>query len=437
MLEPTGGLLVGVAVSWLFPAARPTVVVALLLWLWFGYHVGTGAAMPTTRPVRFDAVRRAGLALGLTTLVAAAGLVPVEGLPSAVLVLACATATAGLVRGVMAARHGTRRVLLVGDRVAVTELASRWRQEPDIGVVAACVHEPDLDDDQYPSDLFGAPVLRSIREVPQAVSEWGVDGVVVIPSAGMLSHDVRELDWSLAGLRTPLAVVGPPGPFAPHRVRSGKLGGRLLMHVVPNQRSSTLRLLKALSDRLVGTLLLVLALPLLAVLCVLIRLDSPGSPLFRQTRVGMNGRHFTMLKLRTMRTDAEQHLDPLRRSVPDDQVLFKLAEDPRITRVGRFLRRSSLDELPQLVNVVRGEMSLIGPRPGLPAEVARYDASSRHRLVVRPGMTGLWQVSGRSDLGWEESVGLDLDYVDNWRFSDDVLIAARTFGAVLSRRGAY
>jgi lipopolysaccharide/colanic/teichoic acid biosynthesis glycosyltransferase len=181
-------------------------------------------------------------------------------------------------------------------------------------------------------------------------------------------------------------------------------------------------------------MLLVLA-PLLAILAVWIRLDSPGPVLYRQTRVGRHGRPFTMLKLRTMHTGAETVRDVLENDV--DAVLFKARRDPRVTRIGRVLRRYSLDELPQLVNVLRGEMALVGPRPALPAEVAAYDDDPLRRLVVRPGLTGLWQVSGRSDLSWTESVRLDLDYVDNWSLRRDVAIVGRTVQAVLSHRGAY
>jgi lipopolysaccharide/colanic/teichoic acid biosynthesis glycosyltransferase len=170
-------------------------------------------------------------------------------------------------------------------------------------------------------------------------------------------------------------------------------------------------------------------------LMLLVRLDSAGPALFRQVRVGRDGRHFTMLKLRTMRTDAESVRAQVDNEV--DQVLFKNRQDPRITRIGRILRRYSLDELPQLVNVVRGDMSLVGPRPALPSEVAAYDHDPLRRLVVRPGLTGLWQISGRSDLSWRESVRLDLDYVDNWSLPRDLTIIGRTLHAVLGHRGAY
>jgi lipopolysaccharide/colanic/teichoic acid biosynthesis glycosyltransferase len=187
----------------------------------------------------------------------------------------------------------------------------------------------------------------------------------------------------------------------------------------------------------VATVGLLVLLPALLVVGLLIRLDSPGPAIYRQQRVGRNGRLFTMYKFRSMTSSADAERTSLVDCNEADGVLFKIQQDPRITRLGRWLRRSSLDEVPQLWNVVRGDMSLVGPRPALPEEVARYDVDPRRRLVVKPGITGLWQVSGRSDLSWAESVRLDVRYVDNWSLGLDVAILARTIGAVLGHRGAY
>jgi lipopolysaccharide/colanic/teichoic acid biosynthesis glycosyltransferase len=174
-------------------------------------------------------------------------------------------------------------------------------------------------------------------------------------------------------------------------------------------------------------------------LAVLIRRDSPGPAMFRQIRVGRHGQPFTVYKLRTMRQDADALVHELADANESDRdgVLFKIKQDPRITRLGALLRKYSLDELPQLINVVRGEMSLIGPRPALPAEVSDYSTDLRRRLVVKPGLTGLWQVSGRSDLTWEETVRLDLQYVDNWSWTLDLKIAVKTVRAVVLHQGAY
>jgi lipopolysaccharide/colanic/teichoic acid biosynthesis glycosyltransferase len=185
--------------------------------------------------------------------------------------------------------------------------------------------------------------------------------------------------------------------------------------------------------------LLILGAPVLLAIALLIRL-SPGAggpAIFRQERVGKHGRTFVIYKFRTMYVHAEERLAELIDRNETDGKLFKMRDDPRVTGVGRWLRRLSLDELPQLLNVLKGDMSLIGPRPPLAREVAGYPSDMRRRLVVKPGLTGLWQVSGRSDLSWEESIRLDLSYVENWSLAMDLAILARTLSAVIRRSGAY
>ncbi|GAA1946259.1 hypothetical protein GCM10009798_01560 [Nocardioides panacihumi] len=231
-----------------------------------------------------------------------------------------------------------------------------------------------------------------------------------------------------------LAAHGAPRRFADHAPHRSRL---LIVPARAGRRRSPLQeAVKAGADRaLASLLLLLLAVPMLAV-ALAVRLDSAGPVIFRQTRVGRHGRHFSIYKFRSMTVDAEVRLHGLRTFNEADGPMFKMREDPRVTRVGRFIRRTSLDELPQLWNVVRGEMSLVGPRPALPEEVASYDARERRRLEVRPGMTGAWQVSGRSRLGWDETVDLDLAYVDDWSLWVDVVLLARTVGAVVSGDGA-
>jgi exopolysaccharide biosynthesis polyprenyl glycosylphosphotransferase len=196
-------------------------------------------------------------------------------------------------------------------------------------------------------------------------------------------------------------------------------------------------LVKRILDRLLGIGLFLALSPLLSVIAVAIRRSSPGPVIFRQIRIGEDGKPFEMLKFRSMTVDAEDRREELVESDEGNGVLFKIRDDPRVTRVGALLRRYSLDELPQLWNVVRGEMSLVGPRPPLPREVIGYSADATRRLRVKPGMTGLWQVSGRSDLSWEESLRLDLRYVDNWSLASDATILWRTWRAVIGRSGAY
>ena len=206
--------------------------------------------------------------------------------------------------------------------------------------------------------------------------------------------------------------------------------------VAPSATSSSRAPLN-LPVRVLGALLLLVALPLIAAITIAVRVSSPGPLLFRQERVGVDGRRFTMLKFRSMVPDAEDRRRALAGLDDGNGMLFKIREDPRITPVGALLRRFSLDELPQLFNVLRGDMSLVGPRPPLPEEAAAYDDDAVRRLRVRPGMTGLWQVSGRSDLSWEESLRLDLRYVDNWSLALDLSILWRTWRAVIRGSGAY
>jgi exopolysaccharide biosynthesis polyprenyl glycosylphosphotransferase len=200
--------------------------------------------------------------------------------------------------------------------------------------------------------------------------------------------------------------------------------------------SGARRAFKRAVETALTVVLMLFALPVLLVITVAIRLDSSGPVLFRQKRVGARGTEFDMIKFRTMCMDAEARLAELQRDAGND-VLFKMKDDPRITRVGKVLRRFSLDELPQLINVLRGEMSLVGPRPPLLREVEAYEPDAVRRLRVKPGLTGLWQVSGRSDLSWDESLRLDLWYVDNWCLALDLQILFRTARAVLRGAGAY
>jgi exopolysaccharide biosynthesis polyprenyl glycosylphosphotransferase len=221
------------------------------------------------------------------------------------------------------------------------------------------------------------------------------------------------------------------------RIRVRPVAGLPLLHLDRPRHQDALRWAKRTFDLVGSSLLLVLVSPLLAFAAWKIKRFDGGPVLFRQIRVGRDGEFFTCLKLRSMVVDAEQALPELHTVAGYDEGLFKLAQDPRITKPGQWIRRFSVDELPQLVNVLRGDMSLVGPRPPLPSEVDRYTLTQARRLRVRPGMTGLWQVSGRSDLSWTESIRLDLYYVDNWSMIQDVVILVRTVGAVLSSRGAY
>jgi exopolysaccharide biosynthesis polyprenyl glycosylphosphotransferase len=311
------------------------------------------------------------------------------------------------------------RALVVGDlgdlRVVMSQVAVTAGREVD--VVGGCT----------PEDL--AVTVDRVRP----------DVIVAVPSARLSGRALQRLTWQIErgpdGHELPLLLLNGLQDVAVRRSRPLNLAGLGVVEVTAAPQTGVLAAAKIAWERVAAALALAFLAPVLLGLALAIRLDSRGPALFRQTRVGRNGRHFTMYKLRTMSTDAEAVRDQLDNDV--DEVLFKSRQDPRITRIGRQLRRYSLDELPQLINVVRGDMSLVGPRPALPAEVATYDHDPLRRLAVRPGLTGLWQVSGRSDLSWRESVRLDLDYVDNWSLPRDLSIVGRTLQAVLGHRGAY
>ncbi|WP_240770365.1 sugar transferase [Nocardioides sp. GY 10127] len=275
-----------------------------------------------------------------------------------------------------------------------------------------------------------------LSDAPEVAVQRHADAVLVLPGTDLDAASLRRLAWSLESAGVELILGTGLVDVAQRRAQVTQVGGWSLLHVRHAQRRGVAGVAKSLLDRGAAVGLLVLLAPLLGCLALAVRLDSRGPALFRQERVGRDGRTFTMLKFRSMQVPGAVAVD-LKNEADPDSPLFKMRRDPRVTRVGRYLRRYSLDELPQLVNVLRGDMSLVGPRPALPSEVATYREDARRRLHVRPGLTGLWQVSGRSDLSWSESVRMDLLYVDNWSFGLDLSILGRTLSAVLSHRGAY
>ncbi|MER7275289.1 sugar transferase [Dactylosporangium sp. NPDC000244] len=324
-----------------------------------------------------------------------------------------------------------RRVVVVGHELAVEAMARQLRRERYHGlkVVGAC-----LPGDGEVADV---PILGRFDEVAGAVRRARADTVLVLSCPELDGHALRRLAWHLERDDIDLIVASTLIDVAGSRTTIRPVDGLPMLHVEHPTLNGARRLVKALVDRAGAVALLVLASPLLAVLAIAVRMDSTGPVLFRQTRVGKDGHEFVIFKFRTMHIDAEARLAELRHLNEVDGALFKLRNDPRVTRVGRLLRKFSLDELPQLLNVIGGSMSLVGPRPPLPEEVAVYPDDARRRLAVRPGMTGLWQVSGRSDLSWDEAVRLDLQYVENWSLSLDLVILLRTLSAVTRGAGAY
>ena len=329
--------------------------------------------------------------------------------------------------------HG---VVAVGGEHSVVDLVTELRRERHSGmrVIGACLAAGRGDQ----LELLGVPLLGGLDDVAMAVRLSGADTVAVTSCADIDPARLRRLAWELEGTDTDLVVAPGLMEVAGPRLHIRPVTGLPLLHVEEPEFSGGRRLVKGAVDRVTAGLALVLLAPLLLAIAVGIRLTSRGPAIFRQTRIGKDGREFTMFKFRSMVVGAEAHRAELAgRNERAEGVLFKIRRDPRVTPIGRLLRKLSLDELPQLVNVLLGDMSLVGPRPPLPEEVALYEDDVRRRLLVKPGLTGLWQISGRSDLTWDESVRLDLRYVENWSLTLDFMILWKTAFAVARGAGAY
>lgn len=281
------------------------------------------------------------------------------------------------------------------------------------------------------------PITNDIDDVSATAARLGADAVVVAGAPAGRTDFVRNLAWELEGTATELILATGLANVAGPRIHLRPMEGLPLIHVEIPQFEGGKHVLKRAFDVVVsGSALIVLA-PLLAVLAVIVKLDSPGPALFHQERVGRDGKSFTIVKFRSMVTTATSDLASLLDSNEGAGLLFKMKNDPRVTRVGRFMRKHSLDELPQLWNIFVGDMSVVGPRPPLPDEVRGYETHVHRRLYIRPGLTGMWQVNGRSNLDWEESVQLDLYYVENWSLIGDLMIMWRTVRVLLNPTGAY
>ncbi len=380
-------------------------------------------------------------ALALLCTVALAGLVLGVALPREVALAGVGTTAALTLAGRgLSGWQGRRgagqraRVTVVGPTAAgVRRFLEEQGSAPDRGydVVAACLVDEGTD------DLGDVAVFHGLAAVDEIVDAVGTDAVVVIDPSSVGPDHIRRLAWRLEKHEIRLFVVPTLPDVSVRRMALSEVGGTVVVEMRHAELEGARRLVKEAFDRVVAAVALTAVLPLLAALVLAVRIETPGPGLFRQERVGKNGRRFTMLKLRTMTADAEARRDELLAHNDLDGVLFKMQDDPRVTRVGALLRRYSLDELPQLVNVLCGHMSLVGPRPPLPSEVAAYDEPVHRRLAVKPGITGLWQVSGRSNLSWAESVRLDLRYVEDWSWRMDAAILWRTGRAVLRQDGAY
>ncbi|MDT0429712.1 MULTISPECIES: sugar transferase [Streptomyces] len=367
---------------------------------------------------------------------------PATAVPALVPGLAAALTAVAAARWRAARRDGpAHRVLVVGETACLDRAVGRLtsRAGHPYAVVAAVPVGEGVPggDTPVPGRLAPEPAEDDVSTVLGSAFAHDADLVLVTPGPKLAGDRLRRLTWGLHDGGVALCVLSDLSGTAAARVRPASVAGLTLLHVAPPLRHGPQAALKALVDRIGAALGLLVLAPLFLAVALAVRLTSRGPVFHRQVRHGRHNTPFTMWKFRTMVADAESRKEQLARVNESEGPMFKMRRDPRVTRIGHALRRTSVDELPQLFNVLRGDMSLVGPRPPLPEEVARYDEKELRRLAVRPGLTGLWQVSGRSDLSWQETVRLDLWYVDNWSVTTDLGLLARTVRAVADGRGAY
>lgn len=338
------------------------------------------------------------------------------------------------------AGNSMSRVLIIGGPGSAEHLARSLTLQPMAGYTPVATYLPGTPDGTTVAEDLNLPTLghkTDPESIVSTIKEYKPDAVALSSGVHLQPKAIRALGWALADMDVRMIMAPALTDIAGPRIHTQPVAGLPLIHVSTPNLAPAQRLVKRAFDVAGAGALVLLFSPLFLVIAVLVRIDSPGPILFRQERVGIQGTRFQMLKFRSMVVNAEEQLRELHLMNQGHGVLFKIKDDPRVTKVGQFIRRYSLDELPQLFNVLSGRMSLVGPRPPLRAEVDQYEDHVHRRLLVRPGLTGLWQVSGRSLLSWEDTVRLDLYYVENWSLSGDISILLRTFRAVISRHGAY
>jgi exopolysaccharide biosynthesis polyprenyl glycosylphosphotransferase len=416
-----------------------------LPFLWLGSVAVAGGYDPRFIGVGSDEFRKViNAAVGLTAGVAIFSYVAKLDLARGYLVVAlpCAAAFDLIARYCLRKRlhrrrregQFMRRTVAVGHAAPVEDLVALLRRDSHHGlsVVAACVAGA-----RHQGEVADVPVCGDLDSVPSVVSRFGADTVAVLACPEMDGTRLRELAWDLEKTGTEMCVASALLDVAGPRTTIRPVAGLPLLHVDHAELTGAKRVIKEVFDRIAAALALLLVAPLFAVIALAIKITDGGPVFFRQTRVGKDGEPFTLWKFRTMVVDAETRKAQLLSQNDGDGTLFKMRRDPRVTRAGGWLRRWSLDELPQLLNVLFGTMSLVGPRPALPVEVVEYRVHMRRRLAVKPGITGLWQVSGRSDLPWDEAERLDLRYVENWSLALDLQVLWKTLSAVTRGSGAY
>ncbi|MGP5219296.1 sugar transferase [Arthrobacter rhombi] len=339
-----------------------------------------------------------------------------------------------------AAGRFTRKLLLIGAPSAVEHLHENLSRDFGAGYTPVAAILPGHSLHSPTGQELQLPVVSVSSELPavlEAIEATNVDAIAISAGSHLKPRVIQQLGWELQDRGVSMimapALTGVAGP----RIHTQPVAGLPLIHVTTPKLNGASSLVKRTFD-IAGSGLALLAIsPILLVTALLVRAGSPGPAFFQQERVGKHGETFRMHKFRSMVVDAEERLAALQEATEGNGTLFKMKADPRITRLGAFIRRYSIDELPQLWNVFMGDMSMVGPRPPLVSEVETYEKYVLRRLMVKPGITGLWQVSGRSDLSWNDSVRLDLYYVENWSLMSDLIILFRTAKAVLGKDGAY
>ncbi|BAG30068.1 putative glycosyltransferase [Kocuria rhizophila DC2201] len=372
------------------------------------------------------------------------------------ILIALPAGTITLLAGRMWARHqlmrrraqglNMSRTMVVGRFPGAVELVGELQSRPDAGFDPVAVYMPashhelprSLRDVRLPANALAPQERPSVQGIVQACREHDVETLVMAAAVPLSTTEIRHLGWALADERIRLVMNTGLTDVAGPRIHTQQLAGLPLIHVATPRFTRAKKIVKRCID-IVGSLTALIVLsPLLLVLGILVKAHDGGPAFFAQERVGIDGTRFRMLKFRSMYTDAEERKAALlAANESDGGVLFKMKDDPRVTAPGKWMRRYSLDELPQFINVLNGTMSLVGPRPPLASEVDKYEQHVYRRLRVRPGITGLWQVSGRSNLDWNQTVRLDLYYVENWSPVQDMVIMLRTVRAVFASDGAY
>lgn len=332
------------------------------------------------------------------------------------------------------------RVLIIGGPESSSHLVKSLQGARAAGYVPVAAHIPGRDKASFDGSLVGVPIAGAgagVEGILSSIQRFHVDVVALSAGVQMPPTDIRRLGWELAAIDVGMILAPALTDVAGPRIHTQPVAGLPLIHVSTPKLIGGKKVAKRAFDLVAASLLILILAPVFIAIAILVKATSPGPVFYVQERIGLRGATFNMYKFRSMSTDADSKLaELLEAQGTEGKPLFKVTNDPRITSVGRTLRKLSLDELPQLINVIQGSMSLVGPRPQRAGEVALYDDAAHRRLYVSPGMSGLWQVSGRSDLSWEESIRLDLYYVENWSLTADIVILLKTFRAVFRSTGA-